>query len=393
MGDGGERSGRCLWYEAFQLGEDLLDRIEIGRVFGQEQKTRGCGPDGVSHGFAFVRSQIVEHDDVVALEGRDEELFDIGEKPLAVDGAVEQAGRFDAVVAQRSQEGRGFPVAVRDLGDEPAAARRPAVGASCWSWSRACPRESGGFVDEHQTRRIDALLMASPAHAMAFDVRPILLARDQRLFLSVTPIRRKNRLIIDVSALTPRAASNRWQRACRVMSDFPALSASRNVSNGSLPRSQLLGSWLPNQTEGTIPSIPNRQSVTIRVQMRVVESSRILQPESKHSIKADVSDPDEGERYNRRAIRPERVTSQHQWPHVGVDGIVRDRSYPNVGDVADHREIRQKKQQGKLKPTALAPMVREEADDNTAAPSRCKSGRGFMAFSFKSMNTRIADRS
>jgi hypothetical protein len=54
--------------------------------------------------------------------------------------------------------------------------------------------------------------MASPAHAMAFDVRPILLARDQRLFLSVTPIRRKNRLIIDVSALTPRAASNRSQR-------------------------------------------------------------------------------------------------------------------------------------------------------------------------------------
>jgi hypothetical protein len=129
VGDGGERSGRCLWYEAFQLGEDLLDRIEIGRVFGQEQKTRACGPDGVSHGFAFVRSQIVEHDDVVALEGRDEELFDIGEKPLAVDGAVEQAGRFDAVVAQRSQEGRGFPVAVRDLGDEPAAARRPAVKA------------------------------------------------------------------------------------------------------------------------------------------------------------------------------------------------------------------------------------------------------------------------
>jgi hypothetical protein len=46
-----------------------------------------------------------------------------------------------------------------------------------------------------------------------------------------------------------------------------------------------------------------------------------------------------------------------------VDGIVRDRSHPNVGDVADHQEIRQKKQQGKLKSTALAPMVREEADN------------------------------
>ena len=97
--------------------------------------------------------------------------------------------------------------------------------------------------------------------------------------------------------------------------------------------------------------------------MSVVESSRILQPESKHSIKADVCDPDEGERYNRRAIRPERVNRQHQWPHVGVDGVVRDRSHPSSGGVAEHREIRQKKQQGKLKPTAVTPVVREEADD------------------------------
>ena len=97
--------------------------------------------------------------------------------------------------------------------------------------------------------------------------------------------------------------------------------------------------------------------------MSVVESSRILQPESKHSVKTDVSDPYEGQRKNRRAIRRERITGQHQWPHVGVDGIVRDRSHLNIGGVAEHREIRQKKQQGKLKPTAVAPMVREEADD------------------------------
>ena len=111
-------------------------------------------------------------------------MFDIGEKPLALMGAVEQAGRIDAVVAQRGQEGRGLPVAVRDLGDEPSSARRPAVE----------PGHVGlgpGLVDEHQTRRIDALLMGSPAPAMALYVRPILFARDQRLFLSVTPMRRK----------------------------------------------------------------------------------------------------------------------------------------------------------------------------------------------------------
>jgi hypothetical protein len=44
-------------------------------------------------------------------------------------------------------------------------------------------------------------------------VRTILLARDEGLFLSVTPIRRKKRLIIEVSALMPRSASSRSQRA------------------------------------------------------------------------------------------------------------------------------------------------------------------------------------
>jgi hypothetical protein len=38
---------------------------------------------------------------------------------------------------------------------------------------------------------------------MPADVRPVLFAGNERLFLSVTPIRRKNRLIIEVSALTP----------------------------------------------------------------------------------------------------------------------------------------------------------------------------------------------
>jgi hypothetical protein len=67
---------------------------------------------------------------VIALEGRNEELFYVGQKALAIDGAVEQAGRLDAVVAQSGEEGRRLPVAVRNLGDEPSAARRPAVEAA-----------------------------------------------------------------------------------------------------------------------------------------------------------------------------------------------------------------------------------------------------------------------
>jgi hypothetical protein len=46
-----------------------------------------------------VRSEIVENDNVVAFERGDEELLDVGEKALAIDGAVEEAGRFDSVGA------------------------------------------------------------------------------------------------------------------------------------------------------------------------------------------------------------------------------------------------------------------------------------------------------
>ena len=71
---------------------------------------------------------------------------------------------------------------------------------------------------------------------MALYVRTILLARDKRLFLSVTPMRRNKRLIIAVSARTPRSASNRSQSACRVMSDFSALQRFEKLTMRLKPR-------------------------------------------------------------------------------------------------------------------------------------------------------------
>jgi hypothetical protein len=70
-----------------------------------------------------------------------------------------------------------------------------------------------GLIDEDQARGIDAALIGSPARAMPADVRAIPLAGDERLFLSVTPIRRKNQLIIEVSALTPQSDKRRPQSA------------------------------------------------------------------------------------------------------------------------------------------------------------------------------------
>ena len=60
-----------------------------------------------------------------------------------------------------------------------------------------------GLVDEDQPRTIDALLAASPTRSVTRYVRTIPLARDERLFLSVTPRRRKKRLIIEGVGFDP----------------------------------------------------------------------------------------------------------------------------------------------------------------------------------------------
>ena len=70
-----------------------------------------------SYGLCLVGAEVVEDDDVARLEGRNEELFDIGAEAFAVDGPVEQAGRVDAVVAQGGKESRGLPAAMRNLCD------------------------------------------------------------------------------------------------------------------------------------------------------------------------------------------------------------------------------------------------------------------------------------
>jgi hypothetical protein len=66
--------------------------LDESSVAGQEQETRARSLNDVSHRFSFMGAEIVEDDDVAGFEGRNEELFDVGEKPFAVDGTVEQAG-------------------------------------------------------------------------------------------------------------------------------------------------------------------------------------------------------------------------------------------------------------------------------------------------------------
>src|SRR5205085_1488663 len=113
----------------FELGEDLLDGIEIGAIGRQEEELGAGGADGAADERALVAAEIIHDDDVAWLEGGQEELLDPCPEGVAIDRAVDDARRFDAVAAQGGREGQCPPASVRRFGNEPVAARAPAPGA------------------------------------------------------------------------------------------------------------------------------------------------------------------------------------------------------------------------------------------------------------------------
>lgn len=133
-------------------------------------------PEGPAHGLALVRAEVVHDDDVTRSEGRDENLLDIEAEAVAVDRAVDEPWRLDPVMTQGRQEGHGLPAAMRHLGRQALAARRP-------SPERRHISLGPGLVEEHQAGSVDPALIRLPLQAPPRDVGTITLAGDQRLFL------------------------------------------------------------------------------------------------------------------------------------------------------------------------------------------------------------------
>lgn len=160
----------------FELGEELLDRVQIGRVFRQVEEPSAGRADGLAHSFAFVRAKIVHDHDVAGLQGRNQDLLNVELKGLAVNRLIDEPRSGDAIVAQRSQKSHGLPAAVRHLGSNPLATLRPTPQRRHVGF---CP----GLVDEHQTGGVDPILIFDPLCPSTGDVGAILLGGNQRLFL------------------------------------------------------------------------------------------------------------------------------------------------------------------------------------------------------------------
>ena len=127
MADGELRSGLGLAQQVFELGEDLLDGIEVGRVFRQEEELSSGVADGLANVGALVALQVVDQDHVARLQCRRENLLDVNQKAIGIHRLVEEPRRFDAVVPQGGDKGHGVPMSVGNLRPEPFTARRPSA--------------------------------------------------------------------------------------------------------------------------------------------------------------------------------------------------------------------------------------------------------------------------
>lgn len=154
-----------LTHQVFELGKDLLDRIEIWAVGRQEQELGPGATDRLADGGSFVTAQIVHDDDVTGRERRHEELLDIVSEALTVDRLVEHARGVDPVMAERREEGHRAPMAIGDLGMKPLTNRRPAA-------QRRHVGFRPGLVDEDEAGRIKPALILLPLLASPGDLWP-----------------------------------------------------------------------------------------------------------------------------------------------------------------------------------------------------------------------------
>lgn len=161
--------------ECLELGEELLDWIEVGAVRRQEEQLRTACADRAPYGLPLVAAEIVHDDDVARRQSGNEELLDPSGEDLAVDRSVEDAGRIDPVVSQGREQGQCPPLSKGRFGVEAFASPRSAMRAGHVSLGPC-------FVDEDETFRVKTALILPPLRATPGDRRPILLAGEQAFF-------------------------------------------------------------------------------------------------------------------------------------------------------------------------------------------------------------------
>ena len=173
--DGIEGAFCGLAQQVFELGEDLLDRIEVWGVFWQEEEFGAGGTDGAADGLALVAAEVIQNDDIAGSQGGNENRLDVEPEPFTVDRTIDEPRGIDAVATQCRQEGHRLPATVRNFGVQPHPARRPSA--------QRCHVGLGpGLIDEDEALRLDATLILDPLRPPPRHVGPVALASHQAFF-------------------------------------------------------------------------------------------------------------------------------------------------------------------------------------------------------------------
>jgi hypothetical protein len=162
-------------HEVLELGEELLNGVEVRAVGRQKEHVGSRLPNSASRRLAFVAAEIVEDHDIAFGKGRSQYLLDVEGEEFPVDGAVDDPRGIDAIDPQSGDEGECLPVTVRNTRREALSARSPAA-------QRCHVGLDPGLIEEGEASRVDAMLMGLPALPLARDVRPILLGGQNAFF-------------------------------------------------------------------------------------------------------------------------------------------------------------------------------------------------------------------
>lgn len=175
VADGIEAAWVHLLEQAFDLGEDLLDRIEVGTVGRQVEQVHARVFKAFADTSDLVGGQVVDDDNASLPHFRDQAFL----QPLAEDHAIHRAWQQlrgqDAVMRQSRDKGGRHPVSMRRLGKELPAFMTPAMAAGHGG-------VGPGLIDEHQACKVEVRLPRLPQLPRQRDVRTILFGREYRFF-------------------------------------------------------------------------------------------------------------------------------------------------------------------------------------------------------------------
>jgi len=161
----------------FEFGKSQFNGIEIGAVRRQVADAHPSSRKQPTDVLDFVGGEVVEDERVARAQLRTEHLLKVSREHLGIDGAFDQKGSFDAVMAQGCNEGGALPVAMRD-GAETTLAHQAATMVAGQLGVQT------GFINKHQPADIPAGLLPAPKSPGGFNVRPILLGGARRFFYS-----------------------------------------------------------------------------------------------------------------------------------------------------------------------------------------------------------------